>query len=82
MKFLIVKPSPLPILIHLRPKYYHRIMSSNVLSLLSSQLKIDNFIVSHILIFKFLERSLEDKSVWNDIQIHTYTNILSHTLFT
>jgi len=71
MKFLIVEPSPLPIL--LGPNIRLRILFSNTLSLHSSlnvrdhvsqpYSTTDNIIVLYILIFKFLERSLEAKSV-------------------
>ena len=54
MKFLIVEPSPLPILIPLGPKYSQAYSTT------------DNIIVLYILIFKFLERSLDDKSVWTE----------------
>ena len=74
MKFLIVEPSPLPIL--LDPNIRLRILFSNTLSLDSSLNVRDhvsqphsttgNTIVLYILIFKFLERSLED------IFIYTY----------
>ena len=72
MKFLIVEPSLLPIL--LGPNIRLRILFSNTLSLRSSLNARDhvsqpysttgNTIVLYILIFKFLERSVEDKSVW------------------
>jgi hypothetical protein len=73
MKLLIVKPSPLPILIQ---KIRLRIISSNTLSLRSSLNERDqvsqtysttgNTIVLCILIFKLLERSREDKRVWTE----------------
>ena len=76
MKFLIVEPSPLPILSLLGPNIRLRILFSNTLSLDSSLNVRDhvsqpysttgNIIVLYILIFKFLERSLEDKSVWTE----------------
>ena len=76
MKFLIVdllhsQFSPL-----LDPNIRLRILFSNTLSLDSSINVRDhvsqpynttgNIIVLYILIFKFLERSLEDKSVWTE----------------
>ena len=70
MKFLIVEPSPLPFLIPLGPKYSHQDPLSNTLSLDSSLNVRDhvsqpysttgNIIVLNILIFRFLERNLED----------------------
>ena len=76
MKFLIVEPSPLSILIPLGTKYSPQDSFSNTLSLHSSLNVRDhisytysttgNIIVLYILIFKFLERSLEDKSVWTE----------------
>ena len=74
--FLIVEPSTLPILIPLAPKYSPQDLFSNTLSLHSSLNVRDhvsqpysttgNIIVLYILIFKFLERSLDDKSVWTE----------------
>ena len=59
---------------HSHPNIRLRILSSNTLSLRSSlndryhvlqpYSTTGNIIVLHILIFKFLERSREDKSVW------------------
>jgi len=76
MKFLIVEPSPLPILIPLGPKYSPHDPVLNTLSLHSSLNVRDhvsqpygttgNIIVLYILIFKFLERILDDKSVWTE----------------
>ena len=76
MKFLIAEPSPLPIRIPLGPKYSSQDLVLNTLSLDSSLNVRDlvsqtysttgNNIVLYILIFKFLERSLEDKSVWTE----------------
>ena len=76
MKFLIVKPSTLPICIPLGPKYLPQDFFSNTLSLDSSLNVRDhvpqpysttgNIIVLYILIFKLLEKSLEDKSVWTE----------------
>ena len=73
MKLLIVEPPPLPILIPLGSKYSPQDQFSNTLSLGSSLNVRDhaskpysttgNIIILDILIFKFLERSLEDKSV-------------------
>jgi hypothetical protein len=77
IKFLIVESSLLPILIPLGPKYSHqKILFSNI-HILHSSLNIrdlvsqpyrttSNIIGLYNLIFKFLERSLEDKSVWNE----------------
>ena len=73
MKFLIVEFSLLPILIPLGPKYSPQDAVSNALSLHSSlnvrthvsqpYSTTGKIIALHILIFKFIERSLEDKSV-------------------
>ena len=74
MKFLIVEPSPLPILIPLGPNIPLRILFSNTLSLHSSlntrnhvlqtYTTTSNIVVLYLLIFKFLETSREDKTVW------------------
>ena len=79
MKFLIVEPSPLTIRIPLGPIFRLRIPFSNTFSLRYSlkvrnnasqpYSKTGNVIVLYILIFKCLERSREDKSVWTAIQI-------------
>ena len=66
MKFLIVEPSPLPILIPHGPKYSPQ---DPVFKYPYST--TGNIIVLYILIFKFLERSLEDKSVWAHVYKHT-----------
>ena len=74
MKFLTVEPSPLPIRISLGPRYsyqdpvfkypwpaflpYVRDQASQPCS------TTGNIIVLYIVIFKFIERSREDKSVW------------------
>jgi hypothetical protein len=73
MKFLIVEPSPLSICISSGPNIRLRIMYSNVLALHSSLNVRDyvshpysttgNIIILYILIFKFLERSREDRSI-------------------
>ena len=74
MKCLIMEPSPLRILIPLGPNIRLRFLFSNTLSLhsflnvrghvLQPYSTTGNIIVLYILIFKFLERSREDKSVW------------------
>ena len=70
MKFLIVKPFPLPILILLGPNIRLRILFSNTLNVRDHVSQpystTGNIIVLYILIFKFLERSLEDKSIWTE----------------
>ena len=76
MKFLIVQPSPLPILVSLDPKYSPRDPVFKALSLHSSFNVRDhasqpysttgNIIVLYISILKFLERSREEKSVWTE----------------
>ena len=75
MMFLIVEPSPLPILILLGPKIRLRILFSNTFSLhsflnvryhVSQPYSKTGNIVFYILISKFLERSREDKSVWTE----------------
>ena len=75
MRFVIVEPTPLPILIPLGKKYSpqdpvffntHSLDSSlNVRDhVLQPYNTTGSIIVLYILIFKFIERSLEDKSVW------------------
>ena len=76
MKFLIVELSLLPIHIPFGPKYLPWDPVLNTLSLCSSLNVRDhvsqpysttgNITVLYILIFKFLERSREDKSVWTE----------------
>ena len=73
MKFLIVQPSSLLLRIPLGPEIRFTILFSNTLSLRSSLNVRDqapqpytttgNIIDLHIIIFKFLEKSREDRSV-------------------
>ena len=73
MKFLIVKLIPSPISSHLEPNIRLKILFLNTFSLCFSlnvrhhisqpHSTIGNIVVLYILIFKFFERSREDKSV-------------------
>ena len=93
VNFLIVKPSPLPILIPLWPKYSPRDPISKTISLHSSLNERDhvshtysssgNIIVLYILIFKFLERCLEVKNFSVEILVKKDFNflILNHIIF-
>ena len=83
MKFLIAESSPLPFRILLGPNIRLRILFSNNLSMrslfnvreyvLQPYHTTGNIILLYILIFKFLERSWEDKRVWNDFPFHCCT---------
>ena len=67
MKFLIVEPSPFLILIPLGPKYSPQdsVFSLNVGNHVSQPYSTPgNIIVLYILIFKFLERILEDNILY------------------
>jgi hypothetical protein len=76
MNFQIVKAYTFFIFIILGPNIRVSILFSNTLSLRSSidardhisqpYGKTDNVIVLYILIFKFLERSRKEKSVWTE----------------
>jgi hypothetical protein len=76
MKFLIVEPSPFPILIPIEAKYLLQILLSNNLSLHSSLYLRDHFtqpysttgsvIILYILILKFFGRSGKSKRVWTE----------------
>ena len=96
VKFLIVEPSPLPILIPLGPKYSPQdsVFKYGTLSLLCSLNVRDhasqpysttgNIIVLYILILEFLERSLDDKNALRYFEViffSSFTEFFSFLLF-